>query len=149
MNGIAEEIDRQFKVVCTDRSIIFTVKADKITVIGDKVRLRQVILILLDNALGHTPEGGEIKLTIENQEKLAEISVADNGEGIPLTHLPHVFERFYQAKSDRRNSSGGSGLGLSIAKSIIEAHGGKISIQSEAGKGTKVLCLLPKTNAII
>ena len=143
LNELADEIQRQFQPLMLEKSIRLTVKTEKITIRGDVIRLRQVILILLDNSLRHTPEGGNILLTVTKQDNHAVINVTDTGEGIPRQHLSHVFERFYQVKSDRREGDPGSGLGLSIAKSIVEAHGGKISIQSEIKKGTTVLCILP------
>lgn len=143
LNELAADIQRQYQPIMAKKSIIFSVKAEAIKLTGDKVRLHQVILILLDNALKHIPIGGSILLAIKKQDNHADISVSDSGEGIPQKHLAHVFERFYQVESDRRDGDSGSGLGLSIAKSIVEAHGGKISIQSEIKKGTTVLCILP------
>jgi two-component system sensor histidine kinase CiaH len=143
LNELADEIRRQFQPVSEEKSVEFSVQADDIKIRGDMVRLRQVILILLDNALRHTPEGGNILLAIRNQDNHAVISVSDSGEGIPQKHQAHVFERFYQVESDRREGNSGSGLGLSIAKSIVENQGGKISIQSETGKGTTVNCVFP------
>jgi signal transduction histidine kinase len=143
LNELADEIQRQFQPLTLEKSIKLSVQTEKITIRGDMVRLRQVVLILLDNALRHTPKEGNIQLVIKKQDNQAAISVSDSGEGISKEHLAHVFERFYQVESDRREGNSGSGLGLSIAKSIIEAHGGKISIQSEAGKGTTVICILP------
>ncbi len=102
-----------------------------------------MVFILLDNALRHTPERGSIVLSVKKQDRNARISVSDSGEGIPQQHIDRVFERFYQVESDRRQADSGSGLGLSIAKSIVEAHGGKISMQSEMNKGTTVLCIFP------
>ena len=99
--------------------------------------------------LKHTPKKGEIFLTVKKHDNHAEISVSDSGEGIPRKHLAHVFERFYQVESDRREGNSGSGLGLAIAKSIVEAHGGKISIQSEIDRGTTVICSLPLSISLI
>jgi signal transduction histidine kinase len=144
LNELADEIQRQFQPVSEEKSVVFSVQADEVKIRGDMIRLRQVILILLDNALRHTPGGGNIQLAIRNQDNHAVISVSDSGEGIPQKHQAHVFERFYQVESDRREgNSGSSGLGLSIAKSIVENQGGKISIQSEIGKGTMVNCVFP------
>ena len=88
-------------------------------------------------------------MTFKELDNHALISVSDSGEGIPVKHLPHVFERFYQAESDRRDGNSGSGLGLSIAKSIVEAHGGKISIQSEMKVVTTVICSFPFSEDLI
>ena len=143
LNELADEIQRQFQPLALEKSIKLTVKTEKIKIRGDIVRLRQVILILLDNSLRHTPVGGKISISVSKQDNHAVINVTDTGEGIARKHLSHVFERFYQVESDRREGDPGSGLGLSIAKSIVEAHDGKISIQSEINKGTTVLCIFP------
>jgi signal transduction histidine kinase len=149
LEELAGEIERQYIPIMAEKLIDFTVQSEPLKLFGDKVRLRQVILILLDNALRHTPVKGNILLTFKEQDNHTVISVSDSGEGIPAKHLPHVFERFYQAESDRRDGNTGSGLGLSIAKSIVEAHGGKISIQSEMKVGTTVICSFPFSAGLI
>jgi len=101
---------------------------------ADEQRLAQVIGNLLDNALLHTPSGGAVVLTCARTEECATITVADDGEGIAAEHLPRIFERFYRADSARDRGHGGAGLGLAIAKALVEAHGGTISVAS-AGPG--------------
>ena len=149
LDELACEIQRHYQPIMAEKSITFFVQAEALRLRGDKFRLRQVILILLDNAIRHTHKGGQILLTIKKQDNHAVISISDTGEGIPLKHLAHVFERFYQVESDRRDGNSGSGLGLSIAKSIVETLDGKISIQSEIKKGTTVICSLPLTGSPI
>ena len=149
LDELVSEIQRQYQPIMAAKTINFTVKAETLKLTGDRVRIRQVILILLENALRHTPKMGKIQLTVKKHDNHAEISVSDSGEGIPRKHLAHVFERFYQVESDRRESNSGSGLGLAIAKSIVEAHGGKISIQSEIDRGTTVICSLPLLTSLI
>ena len=149
LDELAGEIQRQYQPIMAAKSINFTVKAETLKFMGDIVRIRQVIIILLENALRHTPAEGKILLAVKKHDNHAEISVSDSGEGIPRKHLAHVFERFYQVESDRRESNSGSGLGLAIAKSIVEAHGGKISIQSEIKQGTTVFCRLPLSTSLI
>jgi len=115
-------------------------------VLGDATRLRQVLLVLLDNALRHTPAGGSITLTSSRHGRYVQISIADTGSGIAPEHIPHLFERFYQADSSRgaTDSEGeGSGLGLAIAKGLVEAQHGHISISSKLGQGTQVTISLP------
>jgi signal transduction histidine kinase len=106
------------------------------------VRLRQVLLIVLDNALRFAPSGGTIRLASHVSGRQVAISVTDSGSGIPPEHLPHIFERFYQVPGQEGDMRG-NGLGLSIAKGLVEAHHGKISIASQPGKGTSVQILLP------
>ena len=149
LEELAGEIERQYQPIMAEKFINFTVQSEALKLFGDKVRLRQVILILLDNELRHTYVKGKILLTFKELDNHAVISVSDSGEGISVKHLPHVFERFYQAESDRRDGNSGSGLGLSIAKSIVEAHGGKISIQSEMKVGTTVICSFPFSEDLI
>jgi signal transduction histidine kinase len=132
------EVARQFERLANEHSVQLIVKETVGKVMGDQTRLRQVLLILLDNALQHTPAGGTIVISSSLEGRRVRVRIADSGEGIPLEHLPHVFERFYQVKSARSGENRGHGLGLSIAKSLIEAQGGKIAITSQPGKGTEI-----------
>jgi signal transduction histidine kinase len=110
---------------------------------GDRDQLKQLALILLDNAIKYTPQGGKVRLELKQTERHAEFRVSDTGNGIAAQDLPHVFERFYRADQSRRRDPGGSGLGLSIAKWIVEQHGGEIRLESELGKGTTAIVRLP------
>lgn len=104
----------------------------------DVERIGQVLANLLDNSLKHTPAGGEIVLSAVRVGDLTDISVQDNGSGIPPAELPYVFERFYRGKQTTGRIQDGSGLGLAISKALVELHGGRISVQSEPGHGTKI-----------
>jgi signal transduction histidine kinase len=110
---------------------------------ADLARVRQLLLILIDNALTHTPSGGEVSVGVIRQNGRAHVTVTDTGEGIPTSDLPHVFERFYRADKARTRENGGSGLGLAIAKWIVDAHKGEIEVTSTEGKGTEVAISLP------
>lgn len=110
---------------------------------GDEDRLRQVVLILLDNALKYTPPGGTVTLGLQQRGERVEIFVRDTGVGIALDDLPHVFERFYRADPARGRDPGGTGLGLAIARWIVEQHQGTIGIESAPGQGTQVAVYLP------
>jgi signal transduction histidine kinase len=110
---------------------------------ADLVRVRQLLLILIDNALSHTPSGGEVSVGVARQNGRAQVTVTDTGEGIPTSDLPHIFERFYRADKARTRENGGSGLGLAIAKWIVEAHKGDIAVTSAEGRGTEVAISLP------
>lgn len=121
---------------------IYTISKDSLFVYADKERIKQVIHHLLSNASLHTDCGGEISISIETKGSFAVITVNDNGTGIPNEDLPKVFERFYRVKSDKRKSKG-SGLGLSIAKEIVEAHNGRIWVESQLGKGSSFYFTLP------
>jgi signal transduction histidine kinase len=110
---------------------------------ADLVRVRQLLLILIDNALTHTPSGGEVSVGVIRQNGRAQVTVTDTGEGIPASDLPHIFDRFYRADKARTRENGGSGLGLAIAKWIVDAHKGEIAVTSTEGKGTEVAVSLP------
>lgn len=116
---------------------------DGVEVQGDEDRLRQLILILFDNAVKYTPAGGEIHITCSQHGNGTEIEVRDTGPGIPQNDLPFIFERFYRGDKARSRATGGAGLGLSIAQWIVQAHHGKITAQSEVGKGTTFRVSLP------
>jgi len=109
----------------------------------DRHRIGQVLRNLLDNAVTHTPAGGAITVTAERQHPGVEVSVADTGEGIPADDLPNIFERLYRVDKSRARATGGSGLGLTIARRLVEAHGGTIAAESEPGKGSRFLFTLP------
>jgi len=110
----------------------------------DKDRIRQVLINLVSNALRHSPEKGIISVNISKNPDSIEFTVSDNGKGIPEKDLPFIFERFYRAEKSRQRQLGGAGLGLTIAKKLVEAHGGSIWAESKVGKGTQVHFTLPK-----
>lgn len=112
-------------------------------VLADSDRITQVLLNLLDNARRHTPAGGAVTVSARQTGKLLEIEIKDSGIGISLEDLPYIFERFYRADRSRTLSTGGSGLGLSIVKAIITAHGGTIRAESAPGAGTSIFFTLP------
>jgi len=114
-----------------------------ITVQGDEVRLRQLLLILLDNALKYTDPGGRVDLSLARVNNRAYLTVADSGIGIPQADLAHIFERFYRVDRSREHESGGTGLGLAIAHWIVDAHQGNIKVDSKLGRGTKIVVELP------
>ncbi len=116
---------------------------DNITILGDKVRIFQLLLNLADNAIKYTPINGNIDIELVREDLHAVFSIKDNGIGIPEESLPHIFERFYRVDKSRSRQSGGYGLGLAVCKTIVEAHKGSISIVSNFSKGTKVVVRLP------
>jgi len=109
----------------------------------DWQRVNQVLHNILENAVAHTPKGGTIKMAAGEKDKWVEVSVSDTGEGIPAEDLPHIFERFYRVDKSRARATGGSGLGLTIAKRLVEAHGGAITVQSRVGEGSRFSFTLP------
>ena len=109
----------------------------------DAQRIRQVINNLLNNAVEHTGQGGRVTVSGKPQGNMVLISVADTGEGIAPEHLPMIFERFYRVDKSRTRSTGGSGLGLTIARRLVEAHGGTIGVTSQPGQGSVFTFSIP------
>lgn len=114
-------------------------------VLADEDRAAQVLVNLIGNALQYTPEGGRVTVTAQPDANQVEIRVHDTGIGIPPEHLPQIFDRFYRVdKSRSRRAGGGSGIGLTIARAIVEAHGGRIEAKSPGeGKGSTFTFTLP------
>ena len=123
-------------------SVEFVPNEHDVTATFDRERVMQVASILLDNALKFTPEGGSVKVRVEEEDGSVALTVSDTGVGISEEQLPLVFERFYRADPSR--AEGGAGLGLSIARQIAESHGGQIRAESTPGKGSTFTLLLPR-----
>jgi signal transduction histidine kinase len=111
----------------------------------DKDKIARAFINILDNAIKYTPGNGRISIEVIRENKRAIVTITDTGIGIPEHDLPHIFDRFYQV--DKSRSSAGFGLGLSIARSIIEAHGGFITVESTQKQGTTFLISLPMGGA--
>jgi signal transduction histidine kinase len=109
----------------------------------DSHRIGEVLRNLIENALVHTTSDDTITVTVRAQGEWLKVSVADTGEGIPDEDLSNIFERFYRVDKSRTRATGGSGLGLTIARRLIEAHGGQIGVASQLGQGTQFTFTLP------
>jgi len=152
LTDLAQSICRKVTTLARGRMLVSDLEPN-IKVCGDVDAINQVILILLDNAIKYTSLGGKITLGLRRDATYARLSVADTGVGIAPDALPHVFDRFYRARpaddvasalsSLRMTSRNGHGLGLAIAKSLVEAHGGSIDVASFVGQGTTFTVLLP------
>jgi len=105
-------------------------------IVGDRERLSQVMINLVENAIKYNTPGGKVEIGFRDYDQKVEIFVRDSGRGIPEEHLPRIFERFYRVDKERSRSVGGTGLGLAIVKHIIEAHGSRIDVESQVGKGS-------------
>jgi heavy metal sensor kinase len=144
LDQIVREIADHLRVVAAQKQQVLTVDAvQPCSVMGNREQLRRLLFNLLDNALNFTTAEGHISVRVEQQRKQVRVVVADTGIGIAPEHLPRVFDRFYRVDSARTQSSGANGLGLSICRSIVEAHHGSIKIESQPGKGTQVTVTLP------
>jgi signal transduction histidine kinase len=116
---------------------------DQVGVLGDPDRLKQLILNLVDNAIKYTPPGGRVMMSLSKENGRSELVVQDTGIGIPTEDLPYIYDRFYRVDKARTRAQGGSGLGLSIAKWIVDAHQGQIEVESVVGEGTTFRVYLP------
>jgi two-component system OmpR family sensor kinase len=114
-----------------------------VVIIGDHARLTQLLRNLLENATHHTPPGTHVGVRLRRSHGVAQIAVTDNGPGIPPEHLSQIWQRFYRVDKARSRASGGTGLGLAIVKYVAEAHGGRVGVVSEVGKGTTFTVTLP------
>ena len=126
----------------------YNIKPDVI-VDGNEGRIKQLITILLDNAIKHTPKGGIIKIDLEDGDSVYKITVSDSGEGIHKEYLDKIFERFYRVDKSRSRAQGESGLGLAIAKCIVTEHNGDISVSSTLGKGTRFTMIFESVNNFV
>jgi two-component system, OmpR family, sensor kinase len=116
---------------------------EPVQILGNEDRLKQLLLILLDNAIKYTPPDGRVTIELQCTGATAEVKIHDTGVGIPADALPHLFERFYRADPARARDPAGTGLGLPIAKWIVDQHGGSIALTSQPGQGTGVAVTLP------
>ncbi len=141
------EVYREAQLMANGRQKVRLGHEDQALVQGDADRLKQLLLNLVSNAIAYTPEGGTVTLSLNlRPDGWVRVCVADTGIGISSENLPHIFDRFWRVDRARTRKAGGSGLGLSIARSIAEAHGGTLEVDSELGKGSTFEVLLPQLN---
>jgi signal transduction histidine kinase len=126
--------------------VAVTLSQPALRVCGDAHHLVRLFTNLLENAVRHTPPDGRVQITASACGGQVTVDVEDTGEGIAPEDLPHVCERFFRADDSRTRASGGTGLGLAICKSIVEAHGGRLTLESEVGKGTRARVILPQAS---
>jgi len=144
LDDVVRDVGEHMQVAAREKSVKLVVDLpDPCRVSGDADRLRQLFFNLLDNAIKYTQPDGEVTVQSVPANGQARVTVADTGIGIPSDHLPHVFDRFYRVDPSRGPETDGTGLGLAICRSIAEAHGGHIEIESTFGSGTRVTLALP------
>jgi heavy metal sensor kinase len=149
LGKLAASTVAQMSLLAEDKGITLEcAESAAVSVEGDRARLKQIVVNLLDNSIKYTPEGGTITLRVAAQPDEALLEVADTGIGIPPEALPHVFERFFRVDKARSRELGGAGLGLSIVKSICTAHGGRVDLESTVGVGSRVRVFFPLANGI-
>jgi len=146
LSAFINRIIYKFQGLAKDNEIYLEskVEPDGSPVLFDPDRIEQVLTNLIDNAIRHTPKGGQVKVTVDSDDREVRMEVKDSGSGIPEEDLPFVFERFYKADKARTRGRAGTGLGLAIAKNIIDAHRGNISVRSKTGMGTTFSFFLPR-----
>ena len=144
LDDLVREVAEHMQVAASEKNLTLNVEGPAACrVLGDPDRLRQLLFNLLDNAIKYTPPGGTVTVCGESPNGNVRVVIGDTGVGIPPDNLPHVFERFYRVDSSRSDETGGAGLGLAICRSIAEAHGGRVQIESKHMEGTKVTLTLP------
>ena len=143
LSAIMEDLVDQFQIPADACGITLKQTSNELTLCeADRTQVERLITNLLSNAIKYTPEGGWVKACAENTAAGVKLVVEDSGVGIPETHLPHIFDRFYRVPDP--NPEKGLGLGLSFVASIVRAHGGEISVNSQVGKGTRFEINLPR-----
>jgi len=141
---LAASTTEQMSLLAEDKGVSVACNVEgNVSVEGDRARIKQVVVNLLDNAIKYTPSGGTINLHVRACDGNAIIEVADTGIGIPAAALPHIFERFFRVDKARSRDAGGAGLGLAIVKSICAAHGGRVEVESSEGRGSRFKVELP------
>jgi heavy metal sensor kinase len=141
---LAASTREQMQLLADDKNISMSCDAQKsVPIEGDRARLKQVIVNLLDNAINYTAPGGQVQLRVRAAGTRALLEVEDNGVGIPKDALPHIFERFYRTDKARSRQMGGAGLGLAIVQAICLAHGGEVQVESAEGRGSRFIVSLP------
>ncbi|HLA44448.1 MAG TPA: HAMP domain-containing sensor histidine kinase, partial [Aggregatilineales bacterium] len=143
--GLIERVVERFRTQTDIHDLILDFPEKLPIITGDETRLRQVVDNLLSNAIKYSPGGGQIRISGQFDDNLVTISVADSGVGLRPDQLQHVFERFYRADDDLSRATQGTGLGLFLARAVIEAHGGTIQVESEPGKGSVFSFTLPRS----
>jgi signal transduction histidine kinase len=133
-----------FEIEVSNKRIALAVTGKACMTFADEDRIKQVVYNLLSNAIKYTPNDGKITVAVEEKLNSVNIYIEDDGIGIPKEEIPYIFERFYRADKSRNRKTGGAGIGLAIVKSIVQAHGGTITVISQIDKGSQFVVSLPK-----
>ena len=144
LDSLIFEVLQEMHIFADGKVNLRLTEIDQIQILGDRDRLKQVLINLISNAIQYTPAGGDVSLSLAKEKKKARVIIHDTGPGIPTEDLPHIFERFYRTEKSRtRSKASGFGLGLSIAYWIVHNHKGTINVDSKTGEGTTFTILLP------
>ena len=142
--AIARDVIEQLQTLADEQRLAFSAELWPAAVKGDEGQLAQVITNVVSNALHHSAEGATIQIATGTLEGEAFVRVTDQGPGIAAEHLPYLFDRFYRAEASRNRNTGGAGLGLAICQTIAKAHGGRMAVESEVGKGSTFSLRVPE-----
>lgn len=144
LDQLFDDLKRQAEVLGHEQAVqIVTGMIEPATVAGDDMRLRELLLNLLDNAVKYSPPGGRVEMSVLKHEGTARVSISDQGIGMSREEQAHIFDRFYRTDTARAHTKKGTGLGLAICKWIVDAHHGTMDVQSEPGKGSTFTVILP------
>ncbi len=144
LDTLVEDIQRQAAVLGQEHGIeVLIEKIQPATVLGDELRLRELVLNIVENAVRYSRAGGQVKMALTREGSAVHLTVSDEGIGISPEAQGRIFDRFYRADEARAHSPKGTGLGLAICKWIAEAHQGHIEVESEPGKGSRFTVVLP------
>jgi two-component system sensor histidine kinase BaeS len=141
---IVHTVSDTMKAEISKKNLSLSIEGSPVFAEADKNRFSQVVANLLSNAVKYTPEGGAIGIEVYETDRLGIVKVTDTGIGIPETELPLIFERFYRTDKSRNRKSGGAGIGLAIVKSIVNAHGGTVTVESIKEQGSCFTVSIPK-----
>ncbi len=146
LDTVIREVCERFKLSAEKNniSLIYSLASEGVQIVADRLQLERVLSNLIDNAIKYSPEGTEVRVRLLKENDSAVIEVEDQGQGIPQEALPHIFDPFYRVKTKKEGVSVGTGLGLTIVKNIVDAHGGSINVQSKPGQGTIFTVKIPR-----
>lgn len=144
---LAQAVKTAFEPELAKKKLTCMVTGESAIISGDQRRLHQVIFNLVSNAVKYSTESGQILIDIHNSGKNVQLTVKDQGIGIAKEDIPLIFERFYRTDRSRNRKTGGAGIGLTIVKAIVLAHGGNISVESVKGCGSCFMVVLPKNKS--
>lgn len=144
LRALLQKTILSFEKPLLDKNIVLSSSMSNLKILADADKLSQLFVNIISNAVKYTPSGGKIDISAVEYDKQIEISISDTGIGISPKDLPHIFDHLYRADLSRARDTGGSGIGLSVAKAIAETHGGNITATSKLGQGSKFVIYLPK-----
>ncbi|MDH4300401.1 MAG: ATP-binding protein, partial [Dehalococcoidia bacterium] len=144
LNKLIANLSTDVEILCQEKGLSFQLGETQDAVVkGDEVRLRELFMNLLNNAVRYSPAPGTVSVSLRREGQMAVVAIKDTGVGIPPEDIPFIFERFYRVDKSRSRAAGGTGLGLAISRHIAEAHGGKIEVESQVGSGSTFSVWLP------